>query len=290
MIGICDMSRLEQCVETAFERNSHPESNCAFCSSSRKSILQDFEFIISDPGCRMVGHFDNGALTGFLGCFFNPDNNWVDCIGPFFKSEWNHAHAADMFLFAEAELVKAVRFNFYFNAENKNCHRLMEALSAERNDNEYILTLDASDYEPLQPERRVVNYADNYGSELIHLHDTTFPDIYVTGKGITDSVGKTREVFCALDEHGTFAGYGVLKYADNTKYMAAEIFAIKKEKRGQGYGRALLNSVANSAFNNHNGSTVHLVVDKLNADAKSLYYSFGFKLKTENEAFCKKSS
>lgn len=57
----------------------------------------------------------------------------------------------------------------------------------------------------------MVSYDPKYADFLIRLHDKTCPDIYVTGKEIIATVGKTREFFCALDENGEFVGYGVLK-------------------------------------------------------------------------------
>jgi len=270
----------------AFERNNLSESNCAFCSKSKENIREDFEFIMDNPNCLLVGYFVDDILTGILGCFMNPDNNWVDCSGPFFKNEWDHGHAKNMFLYAKTTLSKAVRFNFYFNAKNENCHQLMEVLSAERQDNEYILVLDRTDYKPQHIKHHVVKYVNDYENQLIQLHDNTFHDVYVTGKDIVKAINKTREVFCVLDEDGSFAGYGVLKYADAKKHLTAEIFAVKEEKRGKGYGWALLNTVVDSAFSKHSGNVVDLVVDKLNTNARNLYYSCGFKLAVENEAFC----
>lgn len=285
MIKECDIDYLEQCVEIAFEQNDQPENNCAFCPNSRKSICEDFEYIISNPDCLMVGCFTDDILTGILGCFLNPANNWVDCVGPFFKDGWHQDFAKDMFSFAKSALTDAVRFNFYFNSENRNCHYLMEILSAERQDNEYILLLNRREYRPQQVKPTVVKYTDKYEKDLVRLHDETFPDVYVTGKDIIASNNKTREVFCALDENGEFVGYGVLKYADGNAHLTAEIFAVRKEKRGKGFGWALLNTVVASAFNNHNGNVVDLVVDMLNTHARDLYYSYGFKLAVENEAF-----
>jgi len=88
-----------------------------------------------------------------------------------------------------------------------------------------------------------------------------------------------------LDGDGVFAGYGVLKYTSDIKHITAEIFAVKKEKRGKGYGWALLNAVVDSAFYKYNGNVVDLMVEKLNTNARDLYYSCGFKLSVENEAW-----
>jgi len=286
MIKACDIEHLSQCAEIAFSRNNLPESHCAFCSNTKESILEDFESIISNPDCLMLGCFSGHALVGVLGCFFNPDNLWVDCIGPFFKDDWNHDIAKQMLLFAKTGLSKAMRFNFYFSAANENCHQLMVALSAERQDNEYILLLDRENYKPQQIEHHVIRYTKEYEAELMALHDSTFPDVYLTGKDIIAAIDKTREVFCVLDEAGGFSGYGALKFANHSSRLTAEVFAVKKEKRGKGYGWALLNAVVRSAFDEHNGDAIDLVVDKLNTNAKALYDACGFKLAAENEAFC----
>lgn len=286
MIKKCGLGRLTECVEIAFAQNKLPESNCAYCPGSKDAITDDFSYIIDDPNCLMAGYFLGGELSGIFACFLNPDNNWADCVGPFFKGGWSPEAAMELFSFARAALSNAVRFNFYFNSRNESCHRLMESLSAERLDNEYILLLKKSDYIPHQPKVRIVKYTPHYEQDIVRLHDETFSDIYVVGRDIIASIGKTREVFCALDENDKFAGYGVLKFDDGIGHLTAEIFAVKKEGRGKGYGWALLNFVVHSAFKNHNGAEIDLVVDKLNTHARDLYYSCGFKLSVENEAFC----
>ena len=285
MIISCAIEKLPQCVDIAFLRTNQPENNSAFCPKSRESIVRDFEFILKNPGCLMVGCYYDNTLSGILGCFLNSDMNWVDCIGPFFKNAWDSGQAEKMLLYAQSAMGQAVRFNFYFNKKNESCHRLMGALSARRQDNEYILLLDRGKYKPQAVKQRIVPYTCEYEAELIALHSTAFPQVYITGQGIVSALGKTREVFCALDEKGAFAGYGVLKHADGAKRATAEIFAVKEEKRGQGYGWALLSAVVNSAFSRHSAESVDLVVDKLNLRARALYESCGFQLVVENEAY-----
>ena len=285
MIKICGTEHLSQCAEIAFKRNSLPGTSCAFCSSSKESICKDFEFMINNAKCLVLGYFAGDSLLSVFGFFMNPENNWVDCVGPFFKDEWNPHAAKDMFLFAQSTLTDAARFNFFFDARNVNCHQLMEELAAERGDNEYILLLDKADYKPQEVKNCVVRYTDEYENDLIQLHDMTFPDVYVTGTDIISSIGSTREAFCALDDNGDFAGYGILKLADDSKQFTAEIFAVKDEMRRKGYGWALLNAVIDSAFNKHNADIVSLVVEKLNTHARDLYFSCGFKLSVENEMF-----
>jgi len=93
MIKECTAEHLKQCVEIAFLRNNIPESNCAYCPLSKESITEDLEYLLNNPNSLLVGFFNNDILVGFLGCFVNPENNWGDCIGPFFKDEWNQSLA-----------------------------------------------------------------------------------------------------------------------------------------------------------------------------------------------------
>jgi len=290
MVKECSHNYLQQCIDIAFLRNNQPENNCAYCPKSKESIQADFEFIMDNPDCLMIGCFDGETLKGIIGCFMNPDNKWVDCIGPFFSDEWSDDIAKDMFTFVKSKLFNAERYNFYFDVRNKNLHRLMELLSATRNDNEYRLLLKKADYKPQQTKHNVVSYSDRFKSDVIQILHDTFPESYVSDEELIASIGKNREIFCALDENGVFVGYGVLKrYDEHPNHVTAEIFAVQEGKRGKGYGWALLNAVIDCAFNNLDADIVDLIVDRLNTHASDLYYSCGFKLMVENSAYCVKN-
>ena len=284
MISECTSDCLQECTEIAFLRNNRPESNSAYCPKSKESIYTDFAFIIDNPDSILLGYFDDDVLLGVLGCFVNPDNNWVDCSGPFFKNEWSQEVAKAMFSYAKSKLIKAVRFNFYFDARNKRLHQLMGSLSAERNDNEYILVLQKADYKPPQIEHNIISYNSDFKNAVIKLKNDTWSDSYITDGDLINS--KDRDIFCALDENSAFVGYGVLKRYDDSNRVTAEVFAVVEYARGKGYGWALLNTVVDCAFNKHNASVVDLVVDRLNTHARDLYYSCGFRLDVENSAYC----
>jgi len=268
-------------------RNSQPENNSAYCPKAKSSIHSDFEFIMDHPGSLMIGHFSGDTLTGIFGCFMNSDNNWCDCIGPFFEGEWSQDDAKEMFAFAKSKLAKAVRFNFYFDTKNTNLHRLMASLSAERNDNKYILLLKKVDYKPQLLKQNIIAYTIGFANDIVQLKNDTWADAYLTDNDLLNSIGKDREVFCALDENDSLVGYGVLKrYDGDTRHATAEVFAVAESVRGKGYGWALLNTVVDCALNKYNADTVDLVVDRLNTHARDLYCSCGFKLTVENAAYC----
>jgi len=286
MVRECNSSHLQQCTAIAYARNNKPESNSAYCPKSRKSISADFAFIIDNPDSILFGFFESDVVVGVLGCFVNPDNNWVDCSGPFFKNEWNQEDARAMIDYAKSKLSKAVRFNFYFDTRNINLHQLMEALSAERNDNEYILLLKKIDYKPQRVKHNIIPYNSGFENDVIKLKNDTWSDSYITDSDLINSINKDRDIFCALDENSAFVGYGILKRYEDSSRIAAEAFAVAEYERGKGYGWALLNTVVDCALNKYNANIVDLVVDRLNTYARDLYYSCGFKLDVENAAYC----
>ena len=286
MIRECNLDDLQQCTDIAFLRNNQPESNSAYCPKSKESIFNDFVYIINNPDSILLGFYDNDNLKSVMGCFVNPDNNWVDCSGPFFENEWNQDNAMAMYAYAKSKLTNAQRFNFYFDIRNVNLHKLMESLSAERNDNEYILVLHKTNYMPQPIEHNIIAYNDDFKQDVIELKNNTWPDSYITDNDLINSINKDRDVFCALDESGAFVGYGVLKRYDDGNQTTAEVFAVAEHARGKGYGWALLNTVVDCSFNKYNANVIDLVVDRLNTHARDLYYSCGFKLDVENAVYC----
>ena len=286
MIRKINSDQLQQCVEIAFLRNSQPESNCAYCPKEKNAIHGDFNYLMGNPDNLMLGYFDCDILVGIFGFFISPDNNWVDCIGPFFKGDWNQDVAKKMFEYAYSLFAQAIRFNFYFNTKNENLHNLAQSLSAERNDNEYILLLKKDDYKPQDIKHTVVMYSNKFRDEFIRMFNNTFPVSYIPPESVINSIGTDRDVFCVLDENSVLVGYGVLKRYANSNHTTAEIFGVDEKARGKGYGWAVLNTALDCALNKYNATTVDLIVDKLNTHARGLYYSCGFKLTVENAAYC----
>jgi len=281
-----DISHLQQCVEIAFLRNNNPQSNCAYCPKEKDAIYGDFDFLMGNPDNLMLGYFNGNSLVSIFGFFFSSDTNWVDCVGPFFRDVWNQDVAREMFEYAYLRFTQAVRFNFYFNTQNENLHNLAQLLSAKRNDNEYVLLLKKADYKPQEVKHNVVMYENKFRDEFICMFNDVFPDSYITPESVVESIGKERDVFCALDESGAFIGYGVLKRYAGSSHATAEIFGVDEKARGKGYGWAVLNATLDCALNKHNADTVDLIVDKLNTHARELYFSCGFKLAVENAAYC----
>ncbi|MDL2294246.1 GNAT family N-acetyltransferase [Ruminococcaceae bacterium OttesenSCG-928-D13] len=275
---------MESFVSLACEKNSIPEQNCAYCSKQRDAIEKDFSLMRESPAHLLVGYWKKGTLACIMGFFFNSENGWVDCIGPFFREDWDIPDAKALFTYGKEHLKSATQYNFFFDCRNTGCARLMRELQASAQDNEYILRLCRDKYKAPRLAETVIPYSPVYRDEIIALHREAFGEIYLDAEALIASHDKGRKLFCARTERG-FAGYGALQYDENGDNLTAEVFAVKRELRGRGYGWALLNTVIQYAFAHFPGNQIHLVVDKLNERAQKLYCSCGFELVTENCAY-----
>lgn len=219
---------------------------------------------------------------------------------------------------------EGMRYYFYFPGENERCGRFLENLRAHREENEYLLLLQreawekrgcsncgeketgkvsdtsekdsgdvsgtrkkegsgtsVSEKKPSAVEIRVLP-GERY-AEYIALHDSIFPDIYISGQDVIADVGKNHHVFVLLEEE-RIAAFSVLCTHGNRR-ATAELIGVKEDKRGQGYGRAVLSYLAFWAFGLMGMEALDLIVDSGNEKALRLYLDFGFQMECENRCY-----
>ncbi len=219
---------------------------------------------------------------------------------------------------------EGMRYYFYFPRENERCGRFLEGLRAQREENEYLLLLrreawenrgcpncggkepgkvddapkkdlgdvsgtrkkedsgtSVSEKKPSAVEIRVL--AGERYEEYIALHDSIFPDIYISGQDVIADVGKNHHVFVLLEEE-RIAAFSVL-CAHGNRRATAELIAVKEDKRGRGYGRAVLSYLAFRCFGLMGMEALDLIVDSGNEKALRLYLDFGFQVECENRVY-----
>lgn len=227
-----------------------------------------------------AGYFQNDLLKGFIGGYADKERKNVDCIGPFATESYSEIFY-ELFQFLRKQLPLDYRYTFYIGSENKECIHFMEVLNAVSTGNEYSLYIERKDYKKDLVSQNVTEYSKEYREQLINLHDTIFPGVYISGKRIIETLGKSREVGCIIIEK-ELAGYCVLRNYNDTSNATIEVLAVKEKYRHQGYGRELLNNMIKKAFDSYNKEKLNLIVDQINQNALTLYYSVGFKLNQVN--------
>ncbi len=285
MIKKCTIDDIQEITELAFKKNNLPESNSAFCCKGFDSIKSDFQNMIESDLHNVFGYFQDEILKGAIGAYVNDENLMVDIIGPFIDGNEIKSVAIELFNTIKQVYKKEFRYNFVFDSRNKDSLNLMKDLGAKDDGNECILTLQCSDYRNFDSKFAVEEITDNYKNQLIDLHDSIFPDLYVSGSQLIKSLNNTREIFIITDKSNLVA-YGVFKPGRNNNKMACiEVLGVDPNYRNKGMGRAVLGRMLDMAFQKRNLESTNLIVDNINVNALGLYRSFGFKLDVENCAY-----
>lgn len=116
--------------------------------------------------------------------------------------------------------------------------------------------------------------------ELAALHDQVFPQVYVSGRDLLQTLGRNRRAFGVVDG-GALLAYGVLR--DNgTDRGTAELIGVRAGCRGLGLGTAVLCRLLQEAFGPLGLKQMDLIVDGDNETAIGLYLGLGYQLEREN--------
>jgi len=276
MLKKCDIKNLDSLTDMAYKLNNIPESNIAYCYKNYESIKQDFESVILSEHNLIIGDFNNNNLKGFISFYIDMDKFTVDVCGPFITEDFNDTFYK-LWKFKDAYISSEYSFNFFVNNKNENVINLLILLNAKNNGNEYVYQLDISDFNEIKNSITVNLLNSNQYSQFINLHNNMFPDIYVSGNDIINSLKTDRKVYI-YEIKDQIVGYCVVK--NNSKNTTIEILAVKEEFRGRQYGKELLNYTIKEESKNSN--TFILVVEKKNDIAMKLYKKTGFKLMVEN--------
>lgn len=287
MIRTCTIDDIQQILDLAFAKNNQPEHNSAYCYKEYNSIKQDFLQIIESKGNAVIGYFEEKTLIGVMGVYVDEEKHTADCCGPFVVVDDFVGISKLLFDYVKNHFNHSLQYNFFFDIRNKDCIAFMNTICAENQGNECCLTLKRENYRKEDFVVNVVPLPAEYTNSFVNLHDSIFPNVYVSGADIINSIEGSRKVFCVI-ENGMLIGYSVLKRTLNSPRATAEIIAVYEKQRRNGYGRVLLNELAKQAFYDEAVELIHLVVESINTNAVNLYYAFGFELDVENCFYCVK--
>lgn len=261
--------------------NAKRETGSTFCCKNAVDIRQDFaEAMDFGFAC-----WEGEKPLGLISCFPDMEKGNADCslLIDARKAPYQEIAQA-LFAAAKEKLGVAMEYTFFFPTENENCRVFLQSAEAQRQVNEYILLLRQENWK----ERRDLGVTprpilEEEWDAFAALHDGVFPGVYASGRDILKDLGKTRFVYVIADKAG-LAAYGVLK-TNGGKQATAEMLAVRKDARRQGFGRATLQHLAWQAFSQFGAEMLELVVDADNQNALGLYLDIGFQIRQENHCF-----
>jgi len=277
----CKIEDLKEISQFVHRLNIQAEFNSGYCSQNIDYIERDFKSLIESDAQILIGDFEDGKASGVLGLFIDHERKKIDCIGPFSDGGPNHLKALIDY---GTKKLSGYTMSFFFDKRNQGALSLMKLMHAKDNGNELILNLKRENHLALQVNKNVSDLNEKFHQAVKNLHDSIFPDLYLTGQNILESLNEDRKVFVHIED-GHFMGYSVLKYTDRSKMATAEVIAVHKDHRGKGIGKGLLSKVENEAFKINQVDYVQLIVDNINENAIGLYTSHNFELMVENCAY-----
>ena len=290
-IEVGTRSNLDEVVDFLFWANNEPDQYCGYCSTNQTIINNDLKQGLENKTDLIVVSRHEGKINGVMTGHIDKDNQAVDCCGPF-MNEFNMGLAEAMFDALKTRVSKPLSLNFFFSDKHIVCRHLMDKYKGINQGSEKIMHLTREQYYSRNQSPVTSTYLDilpldkkQYQS-FIRLHDDIFPDSYINGQGIVSSIGSSRKVY-VIEESEVIRGYGVLRFSDSVDAtsIAAEIIAVRKEDRGQGYGKRIVSKMLSEAFQNKSISSIELVVEEDNLNAIRLYEKLGFSVKAVNLSY-----
>ena len=283
MIRKVNHSEIDKIADFMHWANSLPEQYSGYCSVNKEIILKDLEQGLINQTDLIVASFREGAVEGVMTAHFGSDNQSADCCGPYIKnSDLKLAEA--LFEALLTHLPRPMALQFFFSEKNQVCLELMQKQGAINQGSEWIMEMNREQFRKMPQAdhlHAIMPLNDAQRQDFADLHDTIFPESYVKGKQILQTMGTSRKVYI-LEKEGIIRGYGVLRFAAMAKTVAAEIIAVRQEDRGHGYGKDIMTKLIDEAFQQVTINAVELVVESDNTAAIGLYKKLGFTVKTVN--------
>lgn len=273
----CDETLVRFAAEFAAKLNGSPDTASMFCPSKYDDIVSDMQA----SGNLTVGRDDDRKICAVCWMFYDPERKNADVN--LFAGE---SLAGEIFAAARkaGDFAPDTHFTFYFPKQNVALADFLEKSGARVNTDEYGLLLVRGNERNICDSDRISPIKPTEFAGFERLHDSIFPELYITGKGITDSIGKNREVF-VMTEDGGISAYSVLERTSDPSLAVAGIIGVKEGMRHRGRGRAVLGHLIKAAFSDDRVNRLRLIVDCDNFNALKLYFDLGFEIEFENRCY-----
>lgn len=257
-----EYSDKKQIIDFIYQKNNQPADYCHLCSQEYEKIQKEIERILnqSNPSILVIRD-DVDAIQGVFRVLAEPENKYLEMLWGFVSEPAVYQILFDHFrnvyagyhLDAVVTKANAVMYNEY------------KKQGLVFDDEEIMMTLEH--YTPKPVSANIIKYSPEYEASYRAIHDDE--GRYWTAERMLKALDRYN-VFLAV-ENGEAVGYIEMStgYDENEPIQ----LLVKKDCRGKGIGRALLQA----AIEENMPKNTILEVYANNTPALNLYLSLGFK-------------
>lgn len=281
-VSICTIEHIEEIIEFIYRLNNRVESASNFCPKSKEYIKEEILNGINDNSFFI--YWENNKVLGTINYYLDEVRNNADCT-LLIDSKICDYNAVANILFKKVKDINNIdtKYTFFFPKENIDCSNFLESINAKREVNEYGLIMNKDGIKNEKFKSNVNELPIDYYEQFKNLHNEIFPDVYISGTNIVESIGNKYYVYSIVEDN-TLIAYSVLRL-NGDKSATAEVIGVRESFRGKGYGKTVINYLIEKAFNSFGISQIDLIVDADNEKAIKLYLDLGFAIEHENRCY-----
>lgn len=271
IIRSCEESDIGIVSAFARGRNALPEQRTSFMTSEQAGVEREMRGSLGASSIQ-VGAFEEGGCLGYLHIIIGEEYVPGDTIGPFY-AEGREDIAVSLLEFAIQRIKKSLVLKFNIDFRNP-LFSIIAPLGLVRGDDNYFLEIDRNKVAPVPPrdgDPVVGRHGKDNDAALKAIFEACFEDAYLSAAQVLAADGEEYRLADAT-LGGELVGFGLYR----ARRGWIDFVAVRKDRRGLGYGRLLLSAILREYFSEPGINTVGLDVDLSNEGALRLYTDLGF--------------
>ncbi len=218
-------------------------------------------------------------IIGLMGCEYDLKSGRGWMRGPLSTEDKIPAYFEDLHNALVSSLPNQIkRMDSFLNEQNRSGFQFYTSMGYTIMGETHVYHLERKNGMIWEKQKDVHEVSAETETSFIDMHDSIFPETYVTGEQILSTLGKWDKVFVS-NRGGENDGYVYVTVDKDMRDGVIEFIGVIPGRRHQGTGKILLQQALSYLFEEGGCNTAHLTVNDSLINAKSLYQSVGFTLK-----------
>jgi ribosomal protein S18 acetylase RimI-like enzyme len=267
-----------------------PSQHClhSWAGEDSATLAAQLEKYLDDDELTYVLVRSGGSITAAMGAEYDEQLRRAWLHGPHVFSGEGKTFASEIYEKLLSLLPGSLKtLDAYLNIENNRAQEFYRNQGFVQNgglSHEYFMR---ADQHTAAGTSRCGMLKKNHEETFLTLYHDLFPSSYFSGERILEMIGTSHQVFVIAEEDDVL-GFSIPAIDETGTRGEVQFVAVRKESRGKGYGRDLLQSAVAWIVRDQQAAEVTLNVREELTNARTLYESVGFRLRYTGIPFRRK--